>query len=236
MAICEVDSADSDDVEMDHIEVDEDDSDSDSDSGDNDSDGDDDEDEDDDDEGEGEGEGDDDDDDDDASDDGDVDEHDGLGSLESILGGQHADLLASAGLTIGGLSRLNGANQFRPLLAALRQHDNQTQQLIALQELAELLSISTEDSLIGLNFGELGQSLVNLLKGADGDYGELAGFIESNADIMLLACRCLSNLLEALPLAGGLLARLGAIDVLCSKLLAIEYIDLAEQALTTLMQ
>ncbi|KAJ2800788.1 Ubiquitin fusion degradation protein 4, partial [Coemansia furcata] len=99
-----------------------------------------------------------------------------------------------------------------------------------------LLSISTEDSLVGLNFGELGQSLVNLLKGADGDYGELTGFIENNVDIMLLACRCLSNLLEALPLAGGLLARLGAIEVLCGKLLEIEYIDLAEQALSTLMQ
>ncbi|KAJ2901572.1 Ubiquitin fusion degradation protein 4, partial [Coemansia aciculifera] len=89
---------------------------------------------------------------------------------------------------------------------------------------------------MGLNFGELAQSLVNLLKGADGDYGELSGFIESNADIMLLACRCLSNLLEALPLAGGLLTRIGVIDVLCSKLLEIEYIDLAEQALTALMQ
>ncbi|KAJ2340780.1 Ubiquitin fusion degradation protein 4, partial [Coemansia sp. RSA 2673] len=108
--------------------------------------------------------------------------------------------------------------------------------LIALQELTELLSISTEESLIGLNIGELGQSLANLLKGADGDYGELTGFIASNGDIMLLACRCLSNLLEALPLTGGLLVRLGVVGVLCSKLMEIEYIDLAEQALLTLMQ
>ncbi|KAJ2896523.1 Ubiquitin fusion degradation protein 4, partial [Coemansia aciculifera] len=229
MAICEVDIVDPDDVGMDHIEVD-------------DHDGDEDEDEDDsssnedsssdDDEGENDDESsNEDEEDEDASDsDANAEEHEGLAS---ILGGQHAALLASAGLSIGGL---NGTNQFRPLLAALKQYDNQTQQLVALQELTELLSISTEESLMGLNFGELAQSLVNLLKGADGDYGELSGFIESNADIMLLACRCLSNLLEALPLAGGLLTRIGVIDVLCSKLLEIEYIDLAEQALTTLMQ
>ncbi|KAJ2063370.1 Ubiquitin fusion degradation protein 4 [Coemansia sp. S146] len=233
MEICEVDSVDAEDIEASHIEVDEeeDDSGSEGDSGDGD------EDEADRDNGSDDGEPSDEDDEEDASDGDEAGvQGDDMSTLENILGGRHAELLASAGLTIGGLARVNSANQFRPLLAALKQYDNQTQQLIALQELTELLSISTEDSLVGLNFGELGQSLVNLLKGADGDYGELTGFIENNVDIMLLACRCLSNLLEALPLAGGLLARLGAIEVLCGKLLEIEYIDLAEQALSTLMQ
>ncbi|KAJ2254631.1 Ubiquitin fusion degradation protein 4, partial [Coemansia sp. RSA 455] len=246
MEVCEVDGADEDDIEASHIEVDEDDSDSEGDSDDGDSEGDSDSDSDNDDEAEDDADRDNDADDGEPSDEGDEgngsdDDEAGvqgsdMSTLENILGGRHAELLASAGLTIGGLARVNSTNQFRPLLAALKQYDNQTQQLIALQELTELLSISTEDSLVGLNFGELGQSLVNLLKGADGDYGELTGFIENNVDIMLLACRCLSNLLEALPLAGGLLARLGAIEVLCGKLLEIEYIDLAEQALSTLMQ
>ncbi|KAJ2492143.1 Ubiquitin fusion degradation protein 4 [Coemansia sp. RSA 2050] len=235
MEICEVDSVDAGDVEASHIEVDEDDSDSDNDSsGDN---GDESEDESESDtDSASEGSDDEPSDDDEEGDADEADVRDDLSSLENILGGRHAELLASAGLSIGGLARFNSTNQFRPLLAALKQYDNQTQQLIALQELTELLSISTEDSLVGLNFGELGQSLVNLLKGADGDYGELTGFVENNVDIMLLACRCLSNLLEALPLAGGLLVRLGVIEVLCSKLLEIEYIDLAEQALSTLMQ
>ncbi|KAJ2875327.1 Ubiquitin fusion degradation protein 4 [Coemansia aciculifera] len=241
MEVCEVDSVDADDIEASHIEVDEEEDDSDS-EGDSNSEGDsDDADDADRDNDSDDGEPSDEDDEDAASDDDDDDDEagvqgDDMSALESILGGRHAELLASAGLTIGGLARVNSTNQFRPLLAALKQYDNQTQQLIALQELTELLSISTEDSLVGLNFGELGQSLVNLLKGADGDYGELTGFIENNIDIMLLACRCLSNLLEALPLAGELLARLGAIEVLCGKLLEIEYIDLAEQALSTLMQ
>lgn len=137
---------------------------------------------------------------------------------------------------LNGLFPVSHANQFRPLIAALKQYDNQTQQLVALQELTELLSISTEESLIGLNVNELGDALVNLLKGADGDYGELTGFVSSNPDIVLLACRCVSNLIEALPPTGSTLARQGAIEVLCSKLFEIEYIDLAEQALSTLLQ
>ncbi|KAJ2812440.1 Ubiquitin fusion degradation protein 4 [Coemansia furcata] len=252
MEICEVDSVDTDDIEESHIEVAEEDNDDESedendidnhdnsgggsdedDNTDGDSDDDEPNDEDDSDDDEP---SDDEPSDEDDSDDDEVDVHSEMSTLENMLGSWHAELLASAGLTIGSLARLNSSNQFCPLLAALKQYDNQTQQLIALQELTKLLSISTKDSLVGLNFGELGQSLISLLKGADGDYGKLTGFIENNVDIMLLACHCLSNLLEALPLAGGLLARLGAIEVLCGKLLEIEYIDLAEQALSTLMQ
>ncbi|KAJ1936980.1 Ubiquitin fusion degradation protein 4, partial [Linderina pennispora] len=138
------------------------------------------------------------------------------------------------GFDLGAISGMGNAQRFRPLVATLKRYDDPTEQLVALQEMAELLSISTEESLIGLNLGELCQVLVNLLKGADGDYGELTGFIPGNPDIMLLACRCLSNLLEALPYAGTILVRFGVVQVLCSKLMEIEYIDLAEQALSTL--
>jgi len=51
---------------------------------------------------------------------------------------------------------------------------------------------------------------------------------------MLLACRCLSNLVEALPQAGAIIIDNGAAPILTAKLLNIEYIDLAEQALTTM--
>ncbi|KAI8324974.1 hypothetical protein GQ54DRAFT_36066 [Martensiomyces pterosporus] len=172
---------------------------------------------------------------DDSDDEGDEDSGDGgLNTLADILSSHQGIRRNLFGFDLGGIARMGSANQFRPLVAALRKHDDQTQQLVALQELTELLSISTEESLIGLNIGELCQVLINLLKGAGGDYGELTGFIPSNPDIMLLACRCLSNLLEALPLAGAVLVRFGTIEVLCSKLLEIEYIDLAEQALSTL--
>ena len=57
---------------------------------------------------------------------------------------------------------------------------------------------------------------------------------EHNPELMLLACRCLSNLVEALPQAGVIIIDNGAAPILTAKLLNIEYIDLAEQALTTM--
>ncbi|KAJ2766844.1 hypothetical protein GGI18_005923, partial [Coemansia linderi] len=123
MEICEVGSVDADDVEAGHIEVDEDDSDSDSDngsdsSGDNGDEGGNESDTDTDTDSEGN-----DDESSDGNEEGDADEADvrgDLSSLENILGGRHAELLASAGLSIGGLARFNSTNQFRPLLAALK--------------------------------------------------------------------------------------------------------------------
>ncbi|KAI9479829.1 hypothetical protein BX667DRAFT_466867 [Coemansia mojavensis] len=120
------------------------------------------------------------------------------------------------------------AQRFRPLLAALRSPGDDMQQMVALQELSEVLSISMEESLIGVDVGELVQALIALVGGE--------GLAAGNATVMLLACRCLSNLLEALPLSGSILLRHGALDVLCGRLLDIEYIDVAEQALTVLTQ
>ena len=54
---------------------------------------------------------------------------------------------------------------------------------------------------------------------------------DENLEAQLLACRCLANLMEALPGVGHTLVYHGAIPVLCSKLLEISFIDLAEQTL-----
>ncbi|KAJ1849632.1 Ubiquitin fusion degradation protein 4, partial [Coemansia sp. RSA 2708] len=123
------------------------------------------------------------------------------------------------------------AQRFRPLLSTLNDAVDETQQLVALQELAELLSMATEESLIGVDIGDFARVLINLGGGPSGD---LAGLVAGNANVMLLACRCLSNLLEALPLSGSTLLRHGAVDMLCGRLLDIEYIDVAEQALSVL--
>ncbi|KAK3058409.1 hypothetical protein LTS18_011360, partial [Coniosporium uncinatum] len=57
---------------------------------------------------------------------------------------------------------------------------------------------------------------------------------EENPEIMLLACRCLANMMEALPASTANVVYGGAVPVLCQKLLEIHFIDLAEQALMTL--
>ncbi|KAJ1741633.1 Ubiquitin fusion degradation protein 4 [Coemansia sp. RSA 989] len=138
---------------------------------------------------------------------------------------EHSRLFATG---LGNIARMANAQRFRPLLAALRSPGDDMQQMVALQELSEVLSISMEESLIGVDVGELVQALIALVGGE--------GLAAGNATVMLLACRCLSNLLEALPLSGSILLRHGALDVLCGRLLDIEYIDVAEQALTVLTQ
>jgi E3 ubiquitin-protein ligase TRIP12 len=137
------------------------------------------------------------------------------------------------------------AGQFRNILENLSNHDDQTQQLIALQELAETLSISTEEDLAGFFQCDLFMcELVKIMKGAGADTSPhgtdedtmLAFALNEqygggNPELMLLACRCISNLLDVLPSSASYVVGHGAVAILCDKLKAIEYIDLAEQAL-----
>ncbi|KAG0045276.1 Ubiquitin fusion degradation protein 4 [Gryganskiella cystojenkinii] len=138
-------------------------------------------------------------------------EQDGLFSTSGSMGG----------MVTGVSSRL------KSILTNLKAYEDPSLQLIALQDLAVLLSVSTEDTLAGyFSCDTFVKELVNLLKGTgDGD---------DNADIMLLACRCLSNLMEAMPASLGSVVYGGAVAALCEKLIVIQYIDLAEQSLTTL--
>ena len=130
-------------------------------------------------------------------------------------------LRALSGMMSGTSSRL------RRLLESLKRKDEPSVQLIALQELSELLLVSTEDNLAG-HFApdQFVKELVTLMEPNE--------FGEENPEMMLLACRCIANLMEALPQATGTVVYGGAVPVLLSKLLEIHYMDLAEQALTTL--
>jgi len=128
----------------------------------------------------------------------------------------------------GMMGNVHGA--LKNILPNLRNYQDPTMQHIALQEFAELLAISTEETLAGYLAPEpYVVELIKILKGGD----ENSPFGD-NPDIMLLASRCLANLMEALPQATGTVVYSGAVPVLCSKLLEIQYIDLAEQALSVL--
>merc|ERR1719487_169950 len=67
--------------------------------------------------------------------------------------------------------------------------------------------------------------------GAGGGGG---GSDDNDEQMMLLACRCLANLMEALPGSAHSVVYAGAVPVLCDKLKDIQYIDLAEQTMSTL--
>ncbi|KAI9151949.1 putative ubiquitin fusion degradation protein C12B10.01c [Paramyrothecium foliicola] len=135
-------------------------------------------------------------------------------------GGPGAGLSQTLRALTGMMSGLSG--RLRELLNSLRQ-DDLSVQLIALQELSEILLVSNEDNLSG-HFSP------------DAFVKELVALMnkEESPEIMLLACRCLANLMEALPASVANVVYGGAVPVLCQKLLEISFIDLAEQALSTL--
>ncbi|KAL3465966.1 hypothetical protein BJX64DRAFT_284899 [Aspergillus heterothallicus] len=159
------------------------------------------------------------DDDDDEEDDGDL-FHNSLFGSRSALGLQ-STLRALSGMMSGMSSRL------RDILQNLKMKDDPSIQLIALQELSDLLLVSNEDNLSGqFSPDPYVKELVSLMQPNE--------FGEENPEIMLLACRCLANLMEALRGSVANVVYGGAVPILCQKLLDIQFIDLAEQALSTL--
>ncbi|KAJ4306013.1 Ubiquitin fusion degradation protein 4 [Collariella sp. IMI 366227] len=154
--------------------------------------------------------------------DDDVDPFRGFGGPGGPIHGLTSTIRTLTGMISGTSSRL------RDILNNLRQKDDPTMQLIALQELSELLLISNEDNLSGhFSPDSFVKELVALMQP-----NELTG--EENPEIMLLACRCLANLMEALPASTSNVVYGNAVPILCQKLLEISFIDLAEQALSTL--
>lgn len=158
------------------------------------------------------------------------------------------------------------STRLKSLLASLKTTSGTaTAKLLALQELAELLSISTEDTLAGyFQIDAFAKELVAIVRGdsngmSGGDDGgggggqggmtveEAIAFgldpaevgaggggdtEENDVQMMLLACRCLANLMEALPGSAHSIVYAGAVPVLCDKLKDIQYIELAEQTLS----
>lgn len=169
---------------------------------------------------------------------------DGFGSFAASLRG-YSGLMA------------NMSSRLRGLLTNLRNKSDASVRMVALQELSELLSMSTEDTLAGyFSVDAFVRELVSCLKGSGGtsqmmgldeddDYAMAQAIAAShdagfggvddggNADEMqLLACRCLANLIEAMPTSAHNIVQNGAVPVLCSKLFEITFIDLAEQTIS----
>lgn len=151
------------------------------------------------------------------------------------------------------------SSRLKTMLNNIKATADPTTRLVTLQELSELLSISTEDTLAGsFQVEQFVRELVKILGGRGADEDEedegdedppgededaaLAAALamstgntyqgDDNLEAQVLACRCLANLMEALPGVAHTVVYHGAIPVLCSKLVEISYIDLAEQTLS----
>lgn len=109
--------------------------------------------------------------------------------------------------------------KFKRILKSLSEETDQSGQLAVLTELCEVLSFCTEDSLSGMTSDSLSPLLVNLARH------------ESNPDIMLLAIRAITYLCDVYPRSTAFLVRHDAVPALCHRLMAIEYLDVAEQVM-----
>jgi len=200
--------------------------------------------------------------------------HDGAGEedgggLANGLGGLprgFAGLDESAAMAIFADYRQLGSymsglsSRLKTMLNNIKSSADPTTRVVTLQELSELLSISTEDTLAGsFQVDAFVRELVKILGGTgnatdddDGDDdddshehdedAQLAAVLalsgggqyqgDENLEAQVLAARCLANLMEALPGVAHTVVYHGAIPVLCSKLIEISYIDLAEQTLS----
>ncbi|KAL6517434.1 E3 ubiquitin-protein ligase upl3 [Orobanche minor] len=130
------------------------------------------------------------------------------------------DFLPSS--VVGSASSSRQNERFKKILSDLRVDGEEGRQVEALTELTDMLSIGTEDSLITFSFDSFVPVLVRLLS------------YERNPDIMLLAARALSHLVDVLPSSCAAVVRYGAVPCFVARLLTIEYMDLAEQSLQAL--
>ena len=138
-------------------------------------------------------------------------------------GGAHASMSSTLRALSGYVSGVS--QRLREILNNLRQKEDPSIQLIALQDLSEILLVSNEDNLSGhFSPDQFVKELVTLMQPSESGY--------ENPEMMLLACRCISHLMEALPQSTAIVVYGGAVPVLCQKLLEINFIDLAEQALS----
>ncbi|KAL3539084.1 hypothetical protein ACH5RR_002450 [Cinchona calisaya] len=143
-----------------------------------------------------------------------------LQGLLRKLGAGLDDLLPSSAMGSGSASHLSG--RLKKILSGLRADGEEGKQVEALTQLCEMLSIGTEESLSTFSVDSFVPVLVGLLNH------------ESNIDIMLLAARALTHLVDVLPSSCAAVVHYGAVSCFVARLLTIEYMDLAEQSLQAL--
>lgn len=114
-----------------------------------------------------------------------------------------------------------GGSRWKEYLTGLESGDEMAQ-LDSLINLADELCVMTEETANGFKLDQFLPPLVLLLNASD------------NPNTVLLACRCMSHILEALPGSENAFVRNDAIPGLVEKLLNIEYDDLRDQAMNVL--
>jgi len=120
------------------------------------------------------------------------------------------------------LEESSGPSRFSAMFRDLKSDDG-TRQIMALTELSEYLSFSSEEALISFPMETFIPVLISLLE--DPGHSD-----ETAAQAMMLCCRCLFNVVDILPPTTRIITAAGGLPVLCANLLNVAYIDVAELA------
>lgn len=112
---------------------------------------------------------------------------------------------------------LSDQTKFKKVLTSLSEEVEESGQLAQLTELCELLSFCSDSSLSSPMVDSFSPVLVQLARH------------DTNPDIMLLAIRAITYLCDVNPRSSSFVVRHDAVPVLCQRLMAIEYLDVAEQ-------
>jgi hypothetical protein len=145
-------------------------------------------------------------------------------------------------------SSSNSNSNASKLLKRIKNRNNTKEQLEALERLADILCVTTEDmfygngppDLEGFNLNEFVKALLDVLKDDKDEYYEPTTEYdnfdgnEENINAMMMACRCFCNLIEALPSSTTTIVRYDGINVFTDKIKNIKYIELAEQIMSVL--
>lgn len=125
------------------------------------------------------------------------------------------------------------------------QHNDPQAQLEALQSLSDVFILASEEQYQRgapgyINSLEFTKALINIIKLTNKDE---FGVSQSPAvefglapDLIMLSCRCIGNLIETNPNTVSYVVQNGGTQAIISKLMEIEYIDLAEEILTVLLK
>jgi E3 ubiquitin-protein ligase TRIP12 len=124
------------------------------------------------------------------------------------------------------------SSRWATMLEDLKSPD-ESRQIVALTDLSEYLSFSTEELLLCFPVESFVTVFFAILSADDPSMDDGAMVDEMNASTkQLLCCRCLYSLVDILPNTSRYVFSSGGLQILCSKLISIQYIDVAEQCIS----
>ncbi|EFC48988.1 HECTc domain-containing protein [Naegleria gruberi] len=137
---------------------------------------------------------------------------------------------STGGLTLENIIQ-NYGNQFvrggnlppermEEILQGLKDYCDPTKQFDAVSDLCNIVSISNEQALSRMGVDRFIPELLNIMANSDDRY-----------DLMVFAARTLLNMIDIYPASCSFVSSNGGISIISSKVLVIEYIDLAEISL-----